>query len=337
MPASLPRRLPCCACPPRCLRLPCAVRCFFLEVRAFLCGRWPRALAAPTLPSLQVSDRPLVLPAGRLRGVLPWRAPSRLGAHRWCASLTPPPSRSAAGPPRSPHTLARVLRVAPRLALRRACPWLRHHHSRRSCSVSALRLPSLRGGAVRVNGGHRHLARVVPAAAATLPALASPLLFLSPRRLAVPWLRCALRPHTFGSLSFAFLRLCVAGRWRLLPAFRPLASHLSSSSALWASHFVWGLACCCFLLSCRVTVAPAVSCAHSGSSASSASPLYSPGGSLLAELQQLLLLSLCIPGQCVGTKTNIGRLPQSLLSSSSSLGSRMFRNCVSALESLVER
>ncbi len=55
------------------------------------------------------------------------------------------------------------------------------------------------------------------------------------------------------SLPLPFL-LASSARWRLAPRFffpPSIPGRCLSSSAILASHFVWGLACCCFRRSCR--------------------------------------------------------------------------------------
>ncbi len=199
----------------RCLRFPWTARCFSFEVRASLLAgdlaHWPRPRF---LRCRLVTDRWSFQPAGCVVP-FPRRVSPRLGARRRRASLTPRPSRSAAGPPWSPHTPACLLRVASRFALRTPARGCDNHCSRRSCAVSASRLPSLRGGVARVSCGHRLVARADLAAAALPPSLASPPL-------------CRVASQILGSSA----RSVPSCRRRLLPflspAIRPQALPLSS-------------------------------------------------------------------------------------------------------------
>ena len=77
-----------------------------------------------------------------------------------------------------------------------------------------------------------------------------------PLRGAPVFIRRRLRATAHGRalpLPLPFL-LASSARWRLAPRFffpPSIPGRCLSSSAILASHFVWGLACCCFRRSCR--------------------------------------------------------------------------------------
>ncbi len=223
-----------------------------------------------------------------------WLRPAGMpcGVHRWRSS--PAPARSARPAPCLLLCLpGRLLSAAAKVSLLgtlRAAPgW--------SVPPTASTLPppgwprpaSFRSGAPRLSwavhpgdGRPLHGAPVFPPAA---------LARLGPR---------SCSPSLF-SFSSRFVR-SVSPRSSLFSR-HPSPVVAFSSSAILASHFVWGLACCCFRRSCR--------CRRSSRRAApTAAPLplvrvllYSLAGRLFSEQQQLLYFFLCTPGRCVGTKT----------------------------------